>query len=292
MDAVSADEKIAYFKSLIALANVDGEISDPELEIIRQAAQLYDCTLRKSYLKSYDIEKLADQILNKSLRSMLLNDFKRLLELKETPGPEELSVVKYYADRFKLAPPMLPEVNWRRVALIGDVAVVSQKVTTQSARRGKQVYGAVAPSFQWLAVFAGAGVFFTLTLSILVAVDIAGLDFLKPTTRLDEIGLDPVILGIVAGCFFTSGLLVALLSPGRTIKEPAVGALIPILLLTTTAGHALYQQYEALKAQKGSLAALPWLETLGPLLAAAVGAYILALIGAWIGEAVSGSKQA
>ena len=108
-------ERKAYVRLLTAMARADGEITEPELRIIRTSTDVFDLELREADLDEHDLEKLASSLERRSLRERLFGDLKRLIEVDATFEPAELQTIKYLAERWGLEPPAVAGVDWARI---------------------------------------------------------------------------------------------------------------------------------------------------------------------------------
>ncbi len=82
----------------------------------------------------------------------------------------------------------------------------------------------------------------------------------------------PLFIGLLS--YVVMGIIIGYKSPGYTIKEPAIGGVFAIII-TTAILHYVF----AYNPPEGQMIAAPFI------------AFILALLGGWVGEELQGSQQ-
>jgi uncharacterized tellurite resistance protein B-like protein len=113
-------ERKAYLRVLCSLAWADGELQDSELEVLHLAASDLGVALGERDLDPADLDDLADRITHPQLQARLLDELCKLAGVDDDLDPEELSTIKFFAERYGLTPPALPGVDWDAVAQLDE----------------------------------------------------------------------------------------------------------------------------------------------------------------------------
>jgi uncharacterized tellurite resistance protein B-like protein len=111
----SRGEKKTFLRVLSSLAWADGVVADEELQVLHLAASDLQVALSERDLEARDLEALAGKIAHPLLRAKLLEELARLAEADANLAPEELATIKFFAERWELSPPHLPDVDWDQV---------------------------------------------------------------------------------------------------------------------------------------------------------------------------------
>lgn len=286
---MSKVEKIAYLKALVAVARSDDDLAESELTVIREASEALDIEFKESYLEDYDLEKIAGRIQTARVRRMLINDIQRLIDADDKREPGELQVLKYFCETWGQTPPDLEGVNWSTIVLPKDMREISRKVQARALKIKQRLIGATkGRGIQWISVFAGTGIIMTILLSLLLVFAIAGVELLSRGEDLRS-NQPPFVNWLGAGLavlvFFLAGLVTARISPGRTIKEPAIGAVVPIVFVVLFASYVIFQQERAMLLLDQDIDRLQFSKVVTPMIGVGGVAYVVTIIGAFFGEA-------
>ncbi|MBX3465337.1 MAG: TerB family tellurite resistance protein [Planctomycetes bacterium] len=114
---VSSAERKAFLRVLSSLAWADGEADPSELEVLHLVANDLRVALSERDLEAGDLEALADRITRPALQERLLVALRRLAEADLRVDREELSTIKFFAERWGCRPPPMDGVVWDEVPL-------------------------------------------------------------------------------------------------------------------------------------------------------------------------------
>ena len=117
MSEPKPSEKKAFLRVLSSLAQADGFVDDSELRMLHETASELQVALSERDLESRDLKRLASKVSHPSLRAKLLDDLHKLAQADDHVSRGELSVIKFFAKAFKLAPPTIPGVDWSAVLM-------------------------------------------------------------------------------------------------------------------------------------------------------------------------------
>ena len=116
MTDATPSEKKSFMRILSSLAWADGILKDEELEVLHLTASDIQVALTERDLADRDLDALARKITNPILQARLLDELRTLAEADDHIAPEELSVIKFFAEQFKLNPPIMAGVDWDQVS--------------------------------------------------------------------------------------------------------------------------------------------------------------------------------
>lgn len=116
-DGIGSGERKAFLRVLTSLAWADGSVDLAELELLHLAASDLEVALGERDLEPHDLAALADKIEKPALQERLLHELRRLAEANHQVDPQELSTIKFFATRWRCAPPPITGVDWDSVAL-------------------------------------------------------------------------------------------------------------------------------------------------------------------------------
>lgn len=108
-------ERKAFLRVLTSLAWADGVVEEAELELLHLAANDLGVPLGERDLDPHDLDDLAARVTHPLLRARLLDELCKLAQADDDLAPDELATIRFFADRFGLAPPPLPGVDWTSV---------------------------------------------------------------------------------------------------------------------------------------------------------------------------------
>lgn len=273
--ALTVAEKRSYLLGLITFASSDDGASPPELAIISEAAKRLGGRVHSKDIRKYDLAGIARSIRTPGVRSAFFADIVRLAAADRRWDPRELRVVKYFAGEWNEPLPEVSGVDWNSVETLAGTDLQGASTSQREAIATRQkALGAAAPSFLWAYAVLGAlvlmGAFMLFPLVLACIAPALPAILAESVAALD---LQGILVLVFLGFF--SGLVVARASPGSTLTEPVVGAIIPIALL-------LLATFRLLTKLGGGIADVP-----GTYLA--IAAAILfggSLVGAWLGEMV------
>ncbi len=275
-DKLSDRERRYYILALTTMASADKHAAKEELEFIQRRCKQLKCRLTKKDFKAYDLEKIARVITNSKQRSELFQDLIAMAKADRKWDPAELQILKFFSERWKQPLPSIKGVTWDSIDAPKEAATrdLSKNKRAQLEKR-EELPRATDPGMRWGWVFASIIVFVAAVAGSLFA---AG-KWWQPINIDTLVAHEPILfLFLLAPCL-VSGLLVGIVSPGRTVREPAIGILITLLLVFGVLALAVLPDAEG--AGYGLLLAISGAST--------VAMFILALIGAWIGELVTGN---
>ena len=238
-------ERRNYLLALIAMASVDDEISEEELNFIKMRAKDFNSSLKKSDLKMYDIEKIAKGIQTPHLQEVLFQDLISMGRADQRWLQEELSLLRYLSEEWNQPLPSQPfmGVDWR------DIVVPSaEEIQETSIRKrkklahpeNKRILKSANPDIQWLWAFAATGIYLLVTLVFYL---LRG----EQTQFKGGISEDVTIQTILWGFLppFLTGFIFGVISPVPTLKEAGIGVSIPILALGLIASVLAIQSGQA-----------------------------------------------
>ncbi|MCO5164751.1 MAG: hypothetical protein M9894_00065 [Planctomycetes bacterium] len=114
---VSSGERKAFLRVLSSLAWADGEADPSELEVLHLAANDLRVALSERDLEPRDLEALAGLVTRPALQERLLVELRRLAEADLRVDQDELSTIKFFAERWGCRPPHMDGVDWDQVPL-------------------------------------------------------------------------------------------------------------------------------------------------------------------------------
>ncbi len=275
---MTSREKKYYMMGLLTIAGVDEKVSGKELGIINRAAKVLGAKVRKRDLRGFDIERIAGEIRRTKVRRLLLAQVAEIANADRKLEPSEVKTVKFLAAQWQLPLPKIPGVEWEKV----DEPKGEEVEKISDAKReklesggGEKALASADHGFQFVWVIGAAVIYIVVAgfLTVLTAIIEAGAGA----------GADPangLLLKVGMGFFacLLTGLIVGKLSTGRTIREPAIGVVLPQVAVV---GWFIYSVREASGLSDEQMKFL----IIGGVVAG-LAQYVTTLIGAWIGEAL------
>lgn len=222
---LDAGARRAYVLALVTLANVDSEASPEELAFIHQVCQHFDCRLAPKDLVSLDLPTIAASVKPPAHRQALFADLLRMARRDRKWDGGELRVLKFLGEQWGMEPPSLTDVVWEQLVGVDDEGARQLSQQTSQAVVGRpEVVQAARAGFRWFWVWATVLLFVVACALAGAFASALGGDLLVGVAR-----FEPVAVLLFLGAGFGSGLLIGLVSPGRTVLEPALGAALPLL---------------------------------------------------------------
>ncbi len=277
---ISLLEKSRFLQAVISVAAADDAIGVEELERIRSLARRLRCRLKAADLRTFSLEKIATELRTPLLRQICLGEMIAMAHADRKLTPDEEGVIRYLAAEWELSLPSEHGIRWgqgdtdavaRLVAAPTAVAPdaddpggrrrYAEQATTRIRRHvlaNERTLTAVRPGglqVGWITI--GSGIMFGLSL-------LAGVVTGKGSSREAALFVSAII-------FFAGGLVVGLLSPRRTLHEPAIAAALVTLFFFLLAGRGEEIPLLSLVPALG----IP---------------FILAFGGAWLGELVRDAR--
>ncbi len=273
---MSERERRYYMLALTTMAAADNKAASEELAYLQRKCKQLKCRLTKKDFKQYDLGKIAKVIDRAEIQSALFEDLIKMAKKDRKWDPAELSVLKYFASTWKLTPPAIQGVDWAQVSAPdeGKKRELSAKKRERLEQR-QDVAKATDPGMRWAWVLISIVVF----LAANVGAYLAAGKWWKPIDVDTIAAAEPLMFVILLAPSLVCGLLVGLISPGRTVREPAIGILVVTLAVLGFFALAV------LPAAEGDVDATLW----GVAGGTVVGMFVLGLVGAWLGETVTGN---
>ena len=222
-------EKKSYLLALVTIANSDDNIAKEELDLIQSRAKKLKYRVKESDLKSYDIQKIAEEIRKPNVRASLFEDLLLMAKADRNWDLEELKIIRYFSRVWEQTLPDIPsmKLTWEKVGLPTEIQVEKTSIWKRKALekpRNKKIIRSADPGIRWEWVITGTGIYLALFL-VFILLNIFfrrgdWLRFINPT-------IGNALFSLFA-CFVT-GFIVGRISPVRTIREPAIGVTIPLL---------------------------------------------------------------
>ncbi len=273
-------EKNAYMKALLSIAAVDDNIGPPELERIKAAARRFGCRLKASDLKTFSLDGIARGIQRPHVQKACLAEIVDIAKADRKLSSDELQLIKFLCAQWGLPLPDLG-VGWEQVKSPGDAREVKE---LEDRTRDKIVTGkfkAIGATSQGFSITWIVGS--VIIMAIFVALTLLAVDqgrrkeYIKGAEQLRNAYL--IGFGL---SFFLGGFIVGRKSAGRTLLEPALaagagvfGGLYALARFTPMVDQLRTSSGGYDWAVMGIWAAVP---------------FIVAMIGAWVGEALQRAK--
>ncbi len=271
-------EKRYYLLALITMASSDEDLAPEELDLIRSRARELDWELIKTDLNTYDIEEIARTIQKPSVQEALFQDLVLMGQADRKWHPEEIKILRYFADSWGKNLPPLNGVDWGKVSppTASELEETSvRKRESLLSPQNQEIVKSASPGTRWGWVFAATGIYIGLivTFTILIYVLRDGQEEAP-----GELNLANTLAGLIS-CFMT-GVIVGVASPGRTLKEPVIGVLLPLIAYSVALMVAAikYEYYALIIAAISAIGIAGLVQ------------FTLAMIGAWLGEKISESR--
>lgn len=268
-------EKNAYMKALLSIAAVDDNIGPAELERIKAAARRFGCRLKASDLKTFSLDGIARGIQRPHVQKACLAEIVDIAKADRKLSSDELQLIKFLCSHWGMPLPDLG-VGWEQVKSPGDAKDLKE---LEDRTRDKIVTGkfkAIGATSQGFSITWIVGSL--VIMAIFLALTLVGVDqgrrqgYVKP-----EQLRNAYLIGFGLS-FFLGGFIVGRKSSGRTLLEPALAAGLGVF----GGLYALTRHTDLLSSVKGDYATMAIF---------AAGPFLVAMIGAWVGEALQRAKQ-
>lgn len=107
----AAAEPAAFLQALLSVVALHEGVKSAELAILREHAAVLNVKLRKSELRAYSLDRIAEQIRDRDQRSRLLAEMVRVAEADGAVNAEETALIQHLATRWGLPAPGLRAVE-------------------------------------------------------------------------------------------------------------------------------------------------------------------------------------
>ncbi len=223
-------ERRNYLLALITMASVDDEISEEELDLIKRRATDFNCRIKKSDLKKYDIVKIAEGVRTPSLRDVLFQDLIEMARADRRWLREELSLLRYLSEAWDQSLPgqPFPGMDWRDIVVPSAEEIQETSVRKRNKLanpQNKKILQSAEPGIQWAWVFAATGIYLLIALLFYV---LKGESPQNKVAGSGELTLLDVVLGLLPS--FLAGFIFGVISPVPTLKEAGIGVSVPVLV--------------------------------------------------------------
>ncbi|MBI2900440.1 MAG: TerB family tellurite resistance protein [Planctomycetes bacterium] len=270
---LTAQEKRAYLMALITLAASDRGVAPEEAKIIREAARRLNFRLTSRDIRTYDLDSIVRSVTRPSVRSALFSDLLRLAQADRRWAPEELRIIRYLSEQWAQPLPAIPGLDWNQ--LTAPTPAELERISDgrrDLLQSNPDAIRSADPGMQWLWVVVSA------VLYVVLACVCSFAYYFYRGGELSSKG-DVGALGVWLFIGLMTGLLVGMVSPGRTVREAAIGTLLGTVALLLAA-----LQFVRVEAGQGSSVVVA-------LILMAALSYLAALSGSWYGEAMQGKSQ-
>lgn len=276
-ESMTDRERRYYILALVTMAMSDKTTSPEEMDFVSAVCKRLRCRLDKADIRSYDLNKIAEVLQKPAIQAAVFQDLIQMAKADRVWTKEELETLKFFAERWKQPLPALTGVDWGKVAAckVEDVQKLSQEKRATLEKKQDELLKKTDPGFRWFWSIAALVIF---AISLAVSLVIASIVWRAPTLD-DVVNIEKALIAVFLIPCAVSGMVIGLVSPGRTIREPAVGIVSPIVLAFGFLAAFVLPGHEG--AGYGVLAM-----GCG---AAAAAMLVVTLIGAWIGEKLQGN---
>lgn len=261
--------------ALLTLAHADDALPEEELGLIHETAKKLQYRLLPSDLRTYDLHSIAFAIHRPSLQTALFQDLIRLARADRKWTRQELQVIRFFAQQWNQPLPELKGFDWGSIEIPPppEFERLSEH-KRESIRMRPELVRAADPGLQWNWVFISAGIYLALSCTT------SGMFRAVSQDRSAGQAMGAIVgLGV---CFLT-GLITGVLSPGRTIREPAIGVILPILICT----GLLFTVAVGATGPEGVGTGISLILVISVVAAIQ---FAVAMLGAWIGEKIQSSR--
>ena len=147
-------EKKSYLLALVTIANSDDNIAKEELDLIKSRAKKLKYRVKESDLKSYDIQKIAEEIRKPNVRTSLFEDLLLIAKADRNWDLEELKIIRYFSRVWEQPLPDIPsmKLTWEKVGLPTEIQVEKTSIWKRKALekpRNKKIIRSADPGIRW-----------------------------------------------------------------------------------------------------------------------------------------------